>query len=139
MKTKRQKTNELISIVDGETTADGKPVIHLTNKNKEFTFPEAHTNLRLWPAECLESCTSRQRCPKCDKSQAFYCSYCFLPLTPTPPKLQLPINVHIWKHYTEKQSKITGVHACLLAENAYLHMHEALPPLDPSTTMVMLL
>eukprot|EP00959_Pyramimonas_sp_CCMP1952_P215919 4516336-Pyramimonas_sp.AAC.1 len=116
---------------------DGKPKIRMTSANKDFTLPEAHPNLQLWPSKCLDECASRQPCPKCTFSMRFYCYKCVIPLTPTPPKLRLPVNVHIWKHRLEKQSKATGVHACLLADNAYLYQHEDFPHLDSATTMVL--
>jgi hypothetical protein len=65
-----------------------------TNHRPDWQPRPLHAGLRLSPDAALEA-AGRTRCPQCEKSNAFYCCDCLLPLTPDVPAVVLPFNLFV--------------------------------------------
>jgi hypothetical protein len=65
-----------------------------TSHRPEWQPRPLHAGLRLSSDAALEA-AGRTRCPQCEKSNAFYCCDCLLPLTPDVPAVTLPFNLFV--------------------------------------------
>lgn len=62
----------------------------------------------------------KTKCPKCSKPRRIYCQTCSLALEHTPPSVELPIKVEVWRHYAEAPGKSTSVQLGILAREGDL-------------------
>lgn len=84
--------------------------IELVNDNLKVdgTSQEPFTALKIAPVERLIELSSRRViCPTCKKSESLFCPNCLVPFEIIPPRVSLPINVHIYRHPNEKVEKTT--------------------------------
>ncbi|KAI8808452.1 DTW domain-containing protein [Cladochytrium replicatum] len=75
----------------------------------------------------------RELCPNCDTSHKIYCKQCTVPLGHTPPKVKLPIALHLFRHPTEREGKTTSVHAKLVAPDDVTITVDNFREIDEST------
>eukprot|EP00035_Acanthoeca_spectabilis_P032647 m.19707 g.19707 ORF g.19707 m.19707 type:complete len:298 (+) comp5477_c0_seq1:157-1050(+) len=91
----------------------------------------------------LQKESSRQACVHCGKSRKFFCfdCHCLVGLEggKDVPVLQLPIKVDIVKHWNERNSKSTAVHAKLVApDQVTIHTFPEVPDLGDTSGTVLL-
>ena len=66
-------------------------------------------------AELVSRNSERVICSNCNRKQSTYCSFCELPLNHKSPKVNIPINVDIYRHWNEKPQNSTTVFCKLVA------------------------
>lgn len=126
-----------ISVVSGDASAAGAVG---TGTPAEF-----FSSLRLDrdALQRLQKESSRQACVHCGKSRKFFCfdCHCLVGLEggKDVPVLQLPIKVDIVKHWNERNSKSTAVHAKLVApDQVTIHTFPEVPDLGDTSGTVLL-
>lgn len=97
-------------------------------------------DMKLSSLEPLRTC-SRAKCPRCKKNRFYYCYDCELPLTPSVPRVTLPLKADIIHHPAEHRSKSTSVHGSMLSPEwvrvvEYPDSIEA-AAMDPETTVLL--
>merc|ERR1711991_279708 len=98
---------------------------------------EFFASLKLAPSDHLDV-KEKAKCPRCNRSMKYYCYACVERISDLTPKLELPIDLEIVHHPSEKLSKSTAIHAVVLSEQA--KMREApdeIPEYDPETTVLL--
>ena len=59
--------------------------------------------------------SDRHYCSICNRKQSTYCAFCEIPLNHQSPKVNIPINVDIYRHWNEKPQNSTTVYCKLVA------------------------
>lgn len=67
----------------------------------------------------------------------YYCYECVDRIHPATPTVQLPIDLEIIHHPSEKLSKSTAIHAVVLSPQAKMHESPDVPEYDPETTVLL--
>ena len=65
-----------------------------THQRPDFQPRPLHVGLQLAPDAVLDE-SPRRRCPGCDRSNAYYCCDCLLPMTAGVPAVRLPFNLFV--------------------------------------------
>lgn len=64
---------------------------------------------------------TRQKCLLCRRSQKFFCTHCLVPLpNHEPPRVELPIKIHILMDACENSKKSTALHLPIICPNQTL-------------------
>eukprot|EP00667_Euglena_gracilis_P022488 EG_transcript_25081 len=82
----------------------------------------------------------RKECGKCKRKRKYYCYNCVLPIYPERHQcaLRLPLQLHVYKHFKEKNSRTTSLHAAIVSPDVHIYTYPDLgPDLDPSETLVL--
>lgn len=91
----------------------------------------AFDGMKITDSSFLDTVSSREACPKCQKSRKFFCYQCFVPMETIKgriPSISLPVKLEIIKHPKEVEGKSTAVHAAVIASvDTTVYTYPAIP------------
>ncbi|PVU86194.1 hypothetical protein BB559_006617 [Furculomyces boomerangus] len=96
-----------------------------------------------FPDSILDSFSERFSCPNCKKQIKFFCYRCYyvpLDLKTLLPSIDLPLHLHIFKHFQELDGKSTAIHAKIVADKSVtIHKYPSQEPisLDPKKCLLL--
>ncbi|PVU92661.1 hypothetical protein BB560_006042 [Smittium megazygosporum] len=106
---------------------------------EEYDLQLVDTN----PDPILDLCTTRPICPTCSFHFKYFCYNCYS-LNPCIekllPKVNLPLNLFVFKHFQELVGKSTVIHAKILApdQTSIFSYPDQIPQsIDPSTCLLL--
>eukprot|EP00298_Acanthocystis_sp_HF-20_P008040 c17433_g1_i1.p1 GENE.c17433_g1_i1~~c17433_g1_i1.p1 ORF type:complete len:393 (+),score=117.20 c17433_g1_i1:12-1190(+) len=102
-----------------------------------FIQPLPIQDLQISPATNLPQ--TRSACPKCNKSNKWFCPYCRIVMGDknAVPQVQLPVSVDIIHHPGEKLTKSTSTHAVLLSPNVGFYDYPSIPQYNDNKTIIL--
>merc|ERR1711991_15441 len=107
------------------------------NEERKIKGSEFFASLKLAPSDHLDV-KQKKPCPRCERSMKYYCYNCVIRVDEEhTPTVQLPIDLEIIHHPSEKLSKSTAIHAVILSEQAKMHESPEVPEYDPETTVLL--
>jgi len=98
------------------------------------------SGLKLSSFEPLDKKNGRELCPSCQKSRKFFCYNCFELIGDKEgiPQMDLPVDIEIVRHPTEKISKSSVISAKILAPNCVnVSNYPEIPKFDMESTVLL--